>query len=57
MALTTGSTITAGDYNSVRTRVNNELSRRKYNPNLSSGLNVGTAASSGSKITSSGQGA
>lgn len=57
MALTTGSTITAGDYNAVRTRVNDELSRRRYNPNLSSGLNVGTAASSGSTITSSGQGA
>ena len=57
MALTTGSTITANDYNTVKERVERELKRREFNPDLSSYVDTGASAHAGSTIASRGQGA
>lgn len=50
MALTAGSIITASDFNSLKTRVNQEMARRKYTGTLAS-YNTSVTVSAGGKIT------
>lgn len=50
MALTAGSIITASDFNSLKSRVNQEMARRSYTGSLAK-YNTSVSVSKGGKIT------